>query len=162
MIGSVPVRAARRGPEAVPGPIDRVRPGSKHHILTDTQGVTLGVSLTCGNRDDVTPLLPLLDKVPAVAGAAGRPRRPSDTLFAEHRYHHGKYRRRLWQRGIRPVIAGRDQLAERRLPHERTRESPRFGAAGREPPSLRDRGRSGRGGRRGGARGASETCGPTP
>ena len=34
----------------------------------------LAVSLTGGNRNGATQLLPLLDKVPAVAGAVGRPR----------------------------------------------------------------------------------------
>jgi hypothetical protein len=38
-------------------------------------------------------LLPLLCKVPAVAGAVGR-RRP-DTLFADRGYDHDKYRRLL-------------------------------------------------------------------
>ncbi|QTD95783.1 hypothetical protein S1361_38075 [Streptomyces cyanogenus] len=31
-----------------------------------------------GNRNDVTQLLPLLNKIPAVAGVVGRPRRGSD------------------------------------------------------------------------------------
>ncbi|WP_435856953.1 IS5 family transposase [Streptomyces longwoodensis] len=95
------------GPKSGPSPVDRARPGSKHHILTDGQGIPLAVSLTGGNRNDVTPLLPLLDKVPAVAGLVGRPRRRPDMLFADRGYDHDKYRRLLWQRGIRPVIAER-------------------------------------------------------
>jgi transposase len=63
------------------------------------------VSLTGGNRNDVTQLLPLLDKIPAVAGRVGRPRRRPDMLFADRGYDHDKYRRLLRQRGIRPVIA---------------------------------------------------------
>ncbi|KUN19129.1 transposase [Streptomyces antibioticus] len=65
------------------------------------------MSLTGGNRNDVTQLLALLDKVPAVAGVVGRPRRRPDMLFADRGYDHDKYRRLLWQRGIRPVIAAR-------------------------------------------------------
>ncbi|AIA07800.1 hypothetical protein DC74_7378 [Streptomyces noursei] len=65
------------------------------------------MSLTGGNRNDVTQLLPLLDKIPAVAGAVGRPRHRPDTLFADRGYDHDKYRRLLRQRGIRPVIARR-------------------------------------------------------
>lgn len=68
------VRAARRGPKSGPSPVDRARPGSKHHIITDGQGIPLAVSLTGGNRNDVTQLLPLSDKIPAVAGVIGRPR----------------------------------------------------------------------------------------
>jgi transposase len=67
------------------------------------------VSLTGGNRNDVTQLLPLLDKIPAVAGVVGRPRRRPDMLFADRGYDHDKYRRLLRERGIRPVIAERGQ-----------------------------------------------------
>ncbi|WP_268256335.1 transposase [Streptomyces tendae] len=55
-------------------------------------------------------LVPLLDKIPAVAGVVGRPRRRPDMLFADRGYDHDKYRRLLRQRGIRPVIAERGQL----------------------------------------------------
>lgn len=67
------------------------------------------MSLTGGNRNDVTQLLPLLDKIPAVAGAVGRPRRRPDTIFADRGYDHDKYRRLLRQRSIRPAIAERGQ-----------------------------------------------------
>ncbi|WP_107488379.1 transposase [Streptomyces sp. CB01201] len=48
-------------------------PGSRHHVVTDAQGIPLTVSLTGGNRNDVTQLLPLIDKIPAVFGVVGRP-----------------------------------------------------------------------------------------
>ena len=98
-------RSAR--PKSGPSPVDRGRPGSKHYVLTDGQGIPLAVSLTGGNRNDVTQLLPLLDKVPAVAGVVGRPRHRPDALLADRGYDHNKYRRLLWARGIRPVIAER-------------------------------------------------------
>ncbi|MER5796182.1 IS5 family transposase [Streptomyces sp. NPDC001980] len=107
VIDSSHVRAARRGPKSGPSPVDRARPGSKHHVVTDAQGIPLAVSLTGGNRNDVTQLLPLLDKIPAVAGVVGRPRHRPDALLADRGYDHDKYRRLLWQRGIRPVIAER-------------------------------------------------------
>ncbi len=70
-------------PKSGPSPVDRARPGSKHHLIVDGQGIPLAVSLTGGNRNDVTQLLPLLDKIPAVAGRAGRPRRTPDALLAD-------------------------------------------------------------------------------
>ncbi|GHH95769.1 hypothetical protein GCM10017779_62260 [Streptomyces capillispiralis] len=82
---------------------------SKHHVLVDGQGIPLAVSLTGGNRNDVTQLMPLLDKVPPAAGVVGRPRRRRETLFADRGYDHDKYRRLLWKRGNRPVIAERGQ-----------------------------------------------------
>ncbi|MER7496368.1 IS5 family transposase [Streptomyces pharetrae] len=107
VIDSSHVRAARKGPKSGPSPVDRARPGSKHHV--DGQGIPLAVSLTGGNRNDVTELLPLLDKIPAVAGVVGRPRRRPDMLFADRGYDHDKYRQLLRERGIRPVIAERGQ-----------------------------------------------------
>jgi hypothetical protein len=41
-----------------PSPVDRARTGSKHHLLTDATGVPLAISLTGGQRNDVTQLLP--------------------------------------------------------------------------------------------------------
>jgi transposase len=109
VIDSSHVRAARRGPKAVPARSTAHVRGSKHHLIVDGQGIPLAVSLTGGNRNDVTQLLPLLDKIPAVAGRVGRPRRRPDALLADRGYDHDKYRRLLWQRGIRPVIAERGQ-----------------------------------------------------
>ncbi|MGV9700979.1 IS5 family transposase [Streptomyces sp. NPDC003483] len=97
------------GPKSGPSPVDRARPGSKHHLIVDGQGIPLAVSLTGGNRNDVTQLLPLLDKIPPVAGRVGRPRRRPDSLLADRGYDHDKYRRLLWSRGIRPVIAKRGE-----------------------------------------------------
>ncbi|MGV9732441.1 transposase, partial [Streptomyces albogriseolus] len=91
-------------PTSGPSPVDHARPGSQHHVITDGQGIPLAVPLTVGNHNDVTQLLPLLDKIPAVAGIVGRPRRRPDMLFADRGYDHAKYRRLLRQRGIRPVI----------------------------------------------------------
>jgi transposase len=64
--------------------------------------------LTGGNRNDVTQLLPLLDRVPAVAGLPGRPRQRPEMVIADRGYDHDKYRRLLWARGIKPVIARRN------------------------------------------------------
>ncbi|MDX3061548.1 IS5 family transposase [Streptomyces clavifer] len=107
VIDSSHVRAARRGPKSGPSPVDRARPGSKHHILVDGQGIPLAVSLTGGNRNDVTQLMPLLAKIPSVPGLVGRPRRRPDVLLGDRGYDHDKYRRLVWAQGIKPVIARR-------------------------------------------------------
>lgn len=54
-------------------PVDRARTGSKHHLLTDAGGLPLTLTLTGGNRHDVTQLLALLDGVKPLAGKVGRP-----------------------------------------------------------------------------------------
>ncbi len=60
-----------------------------------------------GNRHDVTQLLPLLDAVPAIRGLRGRPRRKPRHLYADRGYDFDKYRRLVWKRGIKPMIARR-------------------------------------------------------
>ncbi|CAM5661749.1 hypothetical protein STENM327S_03072 [Streptomyces tendae] len=72
VIDSSHVRAARRGPSG-PSPVDRARPGSKHHLIVDGQGIPLAVSLTGGNRNDVTQLEPLLDKIPDAPARSADP-----------------------------------------------------------------------------------------
>ena len=64
-------------------------------------------SLTGGNRNDITQLIPLVERVPAVRGKVGRPRHRPDRLTGDRGYDHDKYRRQLWQRGIKPEIARR-------------------------------------------------------
>ncbi|CAG6390549.1 hypothetical protein SCOCK_10017 [Actinacidiphila cocklensis] len=65
------------------------------------------MTLTGGNRHDVTQLLPLLDAVPPIRGVRGRPRRKPRCLYADRGYDFDKYRRLLWKRGIKPMIARR-------------------------------------------------------
>jgi transposase len=81
--------------------------GSKHHLITDATGIPLAISLTGGNRNDVTQLLPLIDAVGPVTGRRGRPRRHAERVLADRGYDHDTYRRQLRMRGITPVIARR-------------------------------------------------------
>jgi transposase len=69
----------------------------------------LAISLTGGNRNDVTQLLPLLDALHArpVAGKVGRPRRKPGRVLGDRGYDHDSYRRLLWAPGIKPIIARR-------------------------------------------------------
>lgn len=90
-----------------PSPVDRARTGSKHHLITDSAGVPLAISLTGGNRNDVTQLLPLVDGIGPVGGKVGRPRRRADRLLADRGYDFDRYRRELRRRGVKPIIARR-------------------------------------------------------
>ncbi|MEU1033727.1 IS5 family transposase [Streptomyces mirabilis] len=101
------VRAMKGGPKTGPSPVDRARPGSKHHLITEAHGIPLTVSLTGGNRNDVTQLMPLIQAVPPVRGRRGRPRRRPDKLYADRGYDHDKYRKQVRAVGITPVIARR-------------------------------------------------------
>jgi transposase len=90
-----------------PSPVDRARTGSKHHLLTDSSGIPLAISLTGGHRNDVTQLLPLVDSVGPVRGKVCRPRQRAERVIADRGYDHDKYRRELWKRGVKPLIARR-------------------------------------------------------
>ncbi|MEV4046825.1 transposase [Streptomyces sp. NPDC049744] len=63
VIDTLPVRpGCLTGRESGPRPVDRARPGSKRHLTVDGQAIPLAVSLTGGNRNDVTQLEAPLDK----------------------------------------------------------------------------------------------------
>ncbi|WP_107470270.1 IS5 family transposase [Streptomyces sp. 3211] len=101
------IRALKGGAHTGPSPVDRARPGSKHHLIVDRHGTPLVVSLTSGNRHDVTQLMPLLDAMPRIRGLRGRPRHRPRRLFADRGYDLAKYRRPIRARGITPKIARR-------------------------------------------------------
>ncbi|WP_306750049.1 IS5 family transposase [Saccharothrix yanglingensis] len=105
VVDSSHVRATPDAAQSGPSPVDRARPGSKHHLLTEGGGIPLAVLLTGGNRNDVIGLEPLLDAVPSVGGRRGRPRRRPKTVYADRAHDHDKYRRCLRARGIATRIA---------------------------------------------------------
>ena len=51
------MRALKGGDAVGPSPVDRGRPGSKHHLICDAGGIPLAVSVTGGNRNNVTQLV---------------------------------------------------------------------------------------------------------
>ena len=65
------------------------------------------MTLTGGNGNDISQLIPLTAAVPPLRGRRGRPRRKPRELFADRGYDHDKYRRLLRARGITPRIARR-------------------------------------------------------
>jgi transposase len=106
VVDSSHIRALRWGLTG-PSPVDRARTGSKHHLLVDASGVPLAVTLTGGNRNDITQLLPLVDGIILVAGNIGRPRQRPDRIVADRSYDHDSHRHELWHRSIKPSIARR-------------------------------------------------------
>jgi transposase len=68
VVDSCYLRAMKGGPKTGPSPVDRAKTGSKHHLITDGAGIPLAVTLTGGNRNDITQLIPLLNAVPKVRG----------------------------------------------------------------------------------------------
>jgi transposase len=93
------------GRKTGPNPTDRSRPGSKHHILVDANGVPISAIPTGANRNDVTQLLPLVDAITPIRGVCGRPLQKPKVVYADRGYDSEQHRSKLRKRGIKPVIA---------------------------------------------------------
>jgi transposase len=84
------IRAKGGDDQVGPSSVDRGRPGSKHHLVTDATGIPLAVRVTGANRNDVTQLLPLIEQIPPARGRPGRPRRRPERLVADPRLRFGR------------------------------------------------------------------------
>jgi transposase len=98
-----------------PNPLDRGRPGSKRHIITDASGVPLAVMLTAANVHDSKVFEALIDSIAPVKGKKGRPRKRPDKLHADKGYDYPRCRRFLRKRGIKARIARRGVESSERL-----------------------------------------------
>ena len=95
------------GDQIGPNPTDRGKLGTKHHVLTDAQGIPLAVTVTGANAADVTELLPLVDRIPDLSGDTGdQPTRP-EKLYADRAYDSEPHREALRDRDIDPQIPKR-------------------------------------------------------
>jgi hypothetical protein len=55
-------------------------------VIVDRHGTPVAVSVTAGNRHDVTQPIPLLDAIPPIRGRRGRPRSRPKRLFGDRGY----------------------------------------------------------------------------
>jgi transposase len=125
LIDSSFVRAAYGGGATGPSPVDRAKSGSKHHVITDANGIPLASSVTAANVNDVTEFAPLFNKIPPVAGKVGHPRKKPDAMQGDLAYDSEPHRQGLRQIGVEPVLPEKeidDQsgLGDTRWPVERT------------------------------------------
>jgi transposase len=108
VVDSASIRAVGGGEKTGPNPTDRRKPGSKHHVLTDADGIPLNLVLTEANRHDVTQLLKLVDGVVPVAGKPGHPKHRPDSVYGDRAYDSEKRREELRHRHIQPYLARRN------------------------------------------------------
>src|SRR3954452_8958423 len=90
-----------------PSPVNRGKPGSKHHLICDGHGTPLKVLTTGAKVPDISRAVDLLDAVPPVAGRPGRPRRRFPVLLADKGYDSGAFRQACHQRRTEPIIPRR-------------------------------------------------------
>jgi transposase len=106
-VDSTHARALGGGEKTGKNPTDRSKLGTKHHVVTDAQGVPLVVTITGSNVPDVKELLPVVDAIPNVSGKVGHPRKRPDVLYGDRGYDSEPHREELRRRGILPRIARR-------------------------------------------------------
>ena len=103
-----------------PNPTDRGKPGSKHHLLTDRNGIPLAVVLTAANVHDSKVFEELVDAVGAIKRPGrGRPRKRPEKLHADKAYDFAHCRAVLRRRGIKSRIARRGKDTNERLGRHR-------------------------------------------
>jgi hypothetical protein len=76
----------QRGDLTGPNPVDRGKPGSKIHAMTDRGGIPLTVLITAANTNDHLVLQRVVDSVTPVRGPAGRPRKRPAKLHGDKGY----------------------------------------------------------------------------
>ena len=101
-------KAPEGGEDTGPNPTDRGKSGSKHHVLTDANGIPLAVILTAANVPDVVPVMEVLTAVPPVGGKPGPPREKPDRLQGDRGYDSEPLRKLLRWLGIVPELAKRN------------------------------------------------------
>ena len=116
-----PELGREKGGAAVgPNPTDKGKPGSKHHLLVDREGIPLAAAVTAANVHDSRMLEPLLDAVvPVRTGRRGRPRRRPERLHADKGYDYRRCRDACAERGIQHRIARKGIESKRRLGRHR-------------------------------------------
>jgi transposase len=107
-----------------PSPVDRGKPGSKIHALSDRAGLPLAVAVSAANTNDSHALKPLVMTIPAIKSRRGPPRRKPAKLHADRAYDQPGLR---WvrDRGIKVRIArkgveSKDKLGKHHWVIERT------------------------------------------
>jgi transposase len=101
-------KAPEGGEDTGPNPTDRSKSGSKHHVLTDAQGIPLNATVTAANVNEVTQLLDVLVHKPAVGGKPGPPRELPDRLQGDAGYDAEPLRILLRWLGITPGLNRRN------------------------------------------------------
>jgi transposase len=97
VIDSSSIRATHGGEKTGKNPTDRAKLGSKHHLLVERHGIPLSVRLTGANRHDITELLNLVEKIPAIAGKSGHPRQKPKIVQGDRGYDSEPHRLALKQ-----------------------------------------------------------------
>ena len=104
VIDAVYVRAFGGGEATGPSPVDRGKPGTKHTLLVDRNGVPLVIRTARAGKSDHAELLPALLDFPKVGGRPGRPKELPDELYGDRGYGSAAARAVLRWLGVEPHL----------------------------------------------------------
>lgn len=99
--------------------MDRGKPGSKIHVMSDRAGIPLTALISAANRNDHLLLESLIDTLSPVKVPVGRPRRRPHKLHTDKGYDYPVCRKLLRRRGIIARIARRGIESATRLGRHR-------------------------------------------
>ena len=105
VVDAVIVRAFGGGEATGPSPVHRSKPGLKHTVMVDRNGVPLAIRTAGANASDHTQILPIVLDFPQVGGKPGRPKELPDEAYADRGYDSDGTRTLLSWLGIEPHIA---------------------------------------------------------
>jgi transposase len=99
--------------------VDRGKPGSKIHAMSERGGLPLATVISAANRNDHQELETVVDALAPVKGPVGRPRKRPHKLHADKGYDYRTCRNALRRRGIIARIARRGIESAKRLGRHR-------------------------------------------
>ena len=105
-------KAPEGGQDTGPSPTDRRKSGSKHHVLTDAQGIPLAATVTAANVNEVTQVVEVLSEMPPVGGKPGPKRTRPERLQGDKAYDSEPLRQLLRALGITPILPKRNSDEE--------------------------------------------------
>ncbi|MBA4192883.1 MAG: IS5/IS1182 family transposase [Planctomycetaceae bacterium] len=108
IVDSVIVRAFGGGDDTGPSPVDRRKPGTKHTLLVDKNGVPMVIHTAGANASDQNEIIPIILDFPKVGGKPGRPKELPDVVYADRGYDNEATRALLRWLGIEPKIGKRN------------------------------------------------------
>jgi transposase len=119
VVDSIAVRAEKRAELTGPNPVDRGKPGSRVHALSDRSGLPLTALVSAANTADAHVLVALLDSLAPVRSRRGRPRTRPDKLHGDKAYNNQYVRADLRSRRIVARLARKGIESSRRLGRHR-------------------------------------------
>jgi hypothetical protein len=115
-----PQACARKGGTLTgANPVDRGKPGSKIHVLSDAGGLPLVIGISAANTHDRKAFKPLFMAIPPIRSRRGPRRRRPDKVRADKGYDFDDLWAWLRERGIIPRIARRGIESSERLGRHR-------------------------------------------